>query len=141
MEILRARRVGYPLTLLYLDLDGFKSINDNRGHAAGDELLRKIGFALKTALRETDLVGRLGGDEFAILLPNTPEQQAAAVIDKIDQSVARVAQEMGLMIGVSTGVASPHPLPSSLAEMITMADARMYQAKHSKRDEVQLSRT
>ncbi len=136
LELMRARRLGYPLTLLYLDLDNFKTINDTRGHGAGDELLKKIGHALKGALRATDLVGRLGGDEFAILLPNTTEDQAALVIGKIEQAVSGETNVMESTVGVSIGVATAGILPAIIDEMIAMADARMYQAKKSKRSNI-----
>jgi len=135
-EIMRARRIGYPLTLLYLDLDNFKTINDTRGHGAGDELLMKIGHALKGALRATDLVGRLGGDEFAILLPDTTEDQAPLVIRKIEQAVLRETHATESTVGVSIGAVCPNMLPAVIDEMIAMADARMYQAKNSKRSKV-----
>jgi diguanylate cyclase (GGDEF)-like protein len=141
LELLRAWRVGYPLTLLYLDLDNFKTINDTLGHGAGDELLMKIGHALKEVLRATDLVGRLGGDEFAILLPNTTEDQATPVIRKIEQAVSREAQALELTVGVSIGAATPSTLPAIIDEMIAMADARMFQAKNSKRSNIPTPRT
>ena len=136
LELMRAKRVGYPLTLLYLDLDNFKTINDTHGHGAGDELLMKIGRALKGALRATDLVGRLGGDEFAILLPDTTEEQATIVIRKIEQTVSRETHAMESTVGVSIGAATPTMLPAIINEMIAMADKRMYQAKKSKRSNI-----
>lgn len=141
LELMRAKRVGYPLTLLYLDLDNFKTINDTRGHGAGDELLMKIGHALKGALRATDLVGRLGGDEFAILLPDTAEDQATLVIRKIEQEISRETHAMESTVGVSIGAATPSMLPAIIDEMIAMADARMYQAKNSKRSNIPTPRT
>ncbi len=104
LELMRAKRVVYPLALLYLDLDNFKTINDTRGHGAGDELLMKIGRSLKGALRTTDLVGRLGGDEFAILLPDTTEDQASIVIRKIEQAVLRETHAVESTVGVSIGL-------------------------------------
>ena len=140
-ELMRARRIGYPLTLLYLDLDNFKTVNDSRGHCAGDELLMKIGHALKGELRATDLVGRLGGDEFAILLPDTTEDQATLVIRKIEQAVLRETQATKTTVAVSIGAVTPGMLPAVIAEMIAMADARMYQAKNLKRSNAPPSRT
>ncbi len=141
LELMRAKRVGYPLALLYLDLDNFKTINDTRGHGAGDELLMKIGRSLKGALRTTDLVGRLGGDEFAILLPDTTEDQASIVIRKIEQAVLRETHAVESTVGVSIGVATPTMLPAIINEMIAMADARMYQAKNSKRSNIPTPKT
>jgi diguanylate cyclase (GGDEF)-like protein len=136
LELMRARRLGYPLTLLYLDLDNFKTVNDTRGHRAGDELLMKIGHALKDALRATDLVGRLGGDEFAVLLPNTNQDQATRVIRKIEQAVWRETHTMESKVGVSIGTATPGKLPAIIDEMIAMADTRMYQAKNAKKSHI-----
>ena len=141
LELMRAKRLGYPLALLYLDLDNFKTINDTRGHGAGDELLMKIGRALKGALRATDLVGRLGGDEFAILLPDTTEDQASIVIRKIEQAVLRETHAMESTVGVSIGAATPNMLPAIINEMVAMADARMYQAKNSKRSNIPAPKT
>jgi len=136
LELMHAKRIGYPLTLLYLDLDNFKTINDTRGHAAGDELLKKIGHALKGELRATDLVGRLGGDEFAILLPNTTEDQATLVIRKIEQALSREPDVMESTVGVSIGAATPSMLPAVIDGMIAMADSRMYQVKNSKKGHI-----
>lgn len=141
LELLRAQRIGYPLTLLYLDLDNFKTMNDTLGHGAGDELLTKIGHALKSSLRATDLAGRLGGDEFAILLPNTTGEQAASVIRKIEDAVSREAGAMQSTVGVSIGAATPNVLPEAISEMIAMADARMYQTKNSKRSNMPAAKT
>lgn len=141
VELMRARRVGYPLTLLYLDLDDFKTINDTLGHSAGDKLLMRIGHALKGALRATDLVGRLGGDEFAILLPDTTEDQATPVIRKIEQAVLSEANAMELTVGVSIGATTLSTLPAIIDEMIAMADARMFQAKNAKRSNTPRPRT
>ena len=101
----------------------------------------KIGLALKRALRATDLVGRLGGDEFAILLPDTTEDQATLVIRKIEQAVLRETQATKTTVAVSIGAVTPGMLPAVIAEMIAMADARMYQAKNLKRSNAPPSRT
>jgi diguanylate cyclase (GGDEF)-like protein len=86
-EIARARRYGQPLSLVLLDLDGFKAVNDDHGHPAGDEVLRRVGAILR-GTRTADECFRVGGDEFAILLPATPAEGAARVAERVEQRIA-----------------------------------------------------
>jgi diguanylate cyclase (GGDEF)-like protein len=85
MEISRARRYQHPFTLLYIDADNFKSVNDRFGHNTGDALLRSMAEVMKSEIRATDVVARLGGDEFVILLPETGYEPAQRVIRKVRQ--------------------------------------------------------
>lgn len=132
LELRRAARVGYPLTLLYLDVDNFKAVNDSHGHAAGDELLRQIGHSLRGSLRATDLVGRLGGDEFGVLLVNVTEGQVGPVISKIETALAGSTPLAEVSVAVSIGIASLAGELSTLDALIAAADARMYVAKVAK---------
>ena len=86
-EVSRARRHGRPGALLLLDLDGFKQVNDTLGHAAGDELLTRIGEALRSILRDSDVLARIGGDEFALILPDTDVAAARVVGEKLIEAV------------------------------------------------------
>lgn len=83
IEIVRARRNGCPLSVAYMDVDNFKFVNDDLGHATGDLVLVTIASTLRSELRASDIVARLGGDEFAILLPETDAESAQAVLDKL----------------------------------------------------------
>ncbi len=83
VEMARHRRDLHHFAVAYIDCDNFKAVNDNWGHSEGDRLLRAIGETLKSSLRETDIVARLGGDEFALIFPNTGEQSALQIIDKL----------------------------------------------------------
>ncbi|MEZ5176466.1 MAG: EAL domain-containing protein [Acidimicrobiia bacterium] len=128
----RARRDGGLLTLMFLDIDGFKDVNDRFGHAVGDELLRQIAGRLISVLRETDTVARLGGDEFTIILEGGRRvEDAGRVATKILRTAAapyRVG-ERELVITVSIGI-SMYPVDGdSYEELMKGADTAMYQAK------------
>jgi diguanylate cyclase (GGDEF)-like protein len=127
-----ARRDRKPLAVLFLDLDGFKNVNDTLGHAAGDLLLQEFGKRLKACLRESDTVARLGGDEFVILLPvlraaADVEVVARKVLSAASQSFAAFGQD--LHVTVSVGV-STYPKDGEDEEsLMKNADTAMYQAK------------
>jgi diguanylate cyclase (GGDEF)-like protein len=130
-ELERARRFGHPLTVAFLDVDDFKSLNDEYGHAAGDEILRAIGVVIKRNVRGLDLAGRLGGDEFAILLAETGETQAREAIARLITELNEVIAERGYAITFSGGVVSPPDLPESVDDIIKRADEAMYVVKRS----------
>jgi diguanylate cyclase (GGDEF)-like protein/PAS domain S-box-containing protein len=122
------RRYGAQGALLVLDLDGFKAVNDNLGHAAGDELIVTCARALRSHLRETDVLGRLGGDEFAVLLPAGGEEEALTVAEKI-VGIIRAAGGVTASVGVTPF--GDEPTPTSAMDR---ADMAMYAAKHAGRD-------
>lgn len=128
----RARRTQSLVFLLYIDLDGFKRINDTLGHGAGDELLIKVAERLNNCVRDTDTVARLGGDEFAILLE---QATSLSVVEGIaEQIVERIADPFALAggiadIGASVGIAFTDTVGESVAQLIKSADAAMYTAK------------
>ena len=129
------KRYGTPAVLMYIDLDGFKTINDRYGHAAGDVLLKAVVADLVHNLRASDVVGRLGGDEFGAVLWNTQPSQAAAKAESLELLVARVAVEyegLTLTCGASAGVVALDPA-SSPAAMIGAADKAMYARKRERR--------
>lgn len=113
-------------TLVYVDLDGFKPINDRLGHEAGDAVLRDVATTLRTGARQVDLVARIGGDEFALLLLSSDETQARRVVDRIFAS----ARERKLPVGFSIGVAS-HQDGGTRQTVMEAADSAMYRAKRA----------
>jgi diguanylate cyclase (GGDEF)-like protein len=123
----RAVRYGHPITLAYVDLDGFKSINDRLGHAEGDVVLRRTAEAIRDNVRSSDIVGRLGGDEFAVLFPETDAGPADVAVAKVHDCIGSVPQSGGATIGFVT-FESP---PRSVEAMVARADRVMYQAKTS----------
>lgn len=138
-ELARSRRHGLPLSLLLLDIDHFKMVNDQHGHAAGDAALRQFAAAVRRCLRREDVFGRLGGEEFCALLPSTAVAGAAQLAERIRQSVANLAVEAGghrLSLKVSIGVASLGEHGSSWDELVNQADRAMYAAKRGGRNRV-----
>ena len=129
---MRAARTQQPLALMYIDLDGFKAVNDRLGHHAGDLLLQQVAGRLRDCVRETDTVARLGGDEFAIILPDLKE---LAIIDRIGHTLLeRLQQPFELdgrtaHISASIGVALWPRDGRTPTELIHHADRAMYEAK------------
>src|SRR5580704_1355790 len=129
MECKRSRRYNRSITLVYMDLDNFKQVNDGQGHQTGDEVLVAVAASLRTNLRATDCVARLGGDEFAILLPETDEPAAQIIMRKFDAVLQALLTTKNWPIGFSFGVVTfPVPL-DSLEAMLQRADKLMYDAK------------
>jgi diguanylate cyclase (GGDEF)-like protein len=136
-EMERSRRYGHPLSLIMIDLDLFKEINDEHGHQAGDNLLRELARTLQNGARGGDIVARLGGDEFAILLPETSAEVATEVAHRLRGQVEQVrVGDLGLTI--SLGVASSESVDTD-ADLVAQADRALYQAKHSGRNRVETS--
>lgn len=132
-ETKRASRSGRPLSLLFVDLDGFKGINDRHGHLFGSRALVEAASVIRTSARETDMVARFGGDEFALILPDTGSEGAAAVGDRVRDRIAefRFLQGDGLDIHltVSVGVATLPDVADSADGLIQAADEAMYWVK------------
>lgn len=126
VEASRAHRSGRPLSVLVLDLDGLKAVNDAHGHAAGDELIVRTAQALSSARRATDEVCRLGGDEFGIVAPDTDGDQAAALAHRVRDLLARHHVPVSLGWAVSGR-------ESTVDQLWQQADAAMYEDKRSKR--------
>lgn len=133
-EISRSRRYERKFTIVYLDADNFKTINDNFGHHTGSELLVRVVKAMKRTLRSTDVVGRLGGDEFAVLLPETDKAQAQTVVGKLRCSLLSEMQSEGWQVTFSIGVLICVEPPATVDEVIKLADNLMYEVKKSGKD-------
>ncbi len=132
-EVVRARRSRRPLSLLLLDLDDFKLVNDTFGHQFGDRCLVHLAAVVKATLRVSDVPARYGGDEFAVILPDSDHVAASAVARRINEDLASqpvMAEGRGpVPISVSIGVASIGPTVRTPTELVGAADARMYEAK------------
>jgi diguanylate cyclase (GGDEF)-like protein len=137
-EMAREARSPRGLSVLALDLDHFKKVNDEHGHGAGDETLVRFVQACSTCLRAMDTIGRTGGEEFAVLLPETPLAEACAVAERMRAAVAECAM-MGsqgpFQITVSVGVAQMGP-DEPFDALLARADLQLYAAKHGGRNRV-----
>ena len=141
-EVTRCRRHKHTCSLLYLDVDHFKEINDRYGHPVGDEVLKFIALFLRSDLRNVDVVARLGGDEFGVILPEIHSQGVLTVAQRLHQKfseehppveeLVKNRQKITLCIGVATFPENA----DSAAELVRMADESMYQAKASGRNRV-----
>jgi diguanylate cyclase (GGDEF)-like protein/PAS domain S-box-containing protein len=138
----RARRYGSSLSLLMVDADRFKDVNDTHGHAGGDAVLRALAETGRKLLRDADLMGRLGGEEFALLLPETELTQAVVVAERLRSAVQalRVPLPGGgeAQLTVSVGVAGLGPGVESLDELMRRADSALYAAKDKGRNRVEI---
>lgn len=138
-EVQRGQRTRRGLALLILDIDHFKSVNDQHGHAAGDEVLRRFALVCKTGLRAVDSIGRVGGEEFAILLPETPLEEACCIAERIRADVAQCPMPGAaetLHVTVSIGAAGIRE-GETFEQLLARADTRLYAAKHAGRNQVQ----
>jgi diguanylate cyclase (GGDEF)-like protein len=131
----RARRSGRPLSLLFIDLDGFKTINDQHGHLSGSRALVEAAAVIRGSSRETDAVARFGGDEFALVLPETGGDGAFAVGERIRERIAGhtflASEGLDIHLTASVGVATLPAVASSAEELVQAADRAMYQVKQS----------
>jgi diguanylate cyclase (GGDEF)-like protein len=142
-EVERSRRFGRPFSLLFLDLDHFKDVNDRHGHAFGDLVLRTIARAVREQLRPADILGRFGGEEFLVGLVETDEAAATVVAERLRRAVARTHVESGpahASLTLSIGVANLGPDVQSLDALIERADRALYQAKEGGRNQVRVHR-
>jgi diguanylate cyclase (GGDEF)-like protein len=135
-EVRRTRRDGQPLSLIFLDLDGFKRFNDTYGHARGDEALRLVAQTLdETFRRGGDLVARYGGEEFAVVMPNVDARRAGLYAERLRRRIWRLAipgggQEGADRLTISAGVATaPPPMIAAPDELLSAADEALYRAK------------
>ena len=139
-QIVQSQRNEQPFSVLFVDLDHFKAINDTHGHAAGDEVLRVVARTLGEQLRRSDLLGRIGGEEFSVFLPNTPLAGALQVAENLRLAVQQCQPDIGsgtrLNITASIGVASRSPGAHTMQAIQQRADEAMYEAKKAGRNRV-----
>jgi diguanylate cyclase (GGDEF)-like protein len=138
--VARAQRGRTQLTVVMVDLDHFKRINDTYGHAAGDEVLRAVAATMRATLRDTDIIGRVGGEEFLILLPDAADQDARAVVERLRDSL-RLIRTAHVESGVtaSFGIAMWEPGDAAADTLTNRADHAMYRAKDAGRDRIVIS--
>lgn len=134
-EIRRSRRYHDSFTVIYLDIDNFKTVNDTLGHSEGDRLLRQVAATIATNIREIDTVARLGGDEFGLLLPETDGEAAVTVATKMHASLKSNVEAVW-PVTFSIGMVTYCTAPASINEMIRIADQLMYEVKNSGKDEL-----
>ena len=136
-ELARARRSRLSAVVVYVDLDGFKAVNDSLGHEAGDRALQAVGAELRELVRPHDVVARLGGDEFALLLLDLPTSaQSAGVVDRVRERLSTgwpVVPGSRVRLRGSVGTASFPEQAADLAGLLRTADARMYERKRARR--------
>ena len=130
-EINRACTYKQPLTVVHIDLDNFKTVNDRFGHSTGDALLCLVVETIQKNIRESDTIARLGGDEFTILLPQTGAKSAEVITHRIQNVVSEVMQRNGWPVTLSMGVATFMRPPSTVDEMLKISDDLMYEAKNN----------
>jgi diguanylate cyclase (GGDEF)-like protein len=127
-EIANVRRYGISLSVLISDVDRFKEINDKRGHAAGDEVLKFVAAYLTSCVRESDFVFRWGGDEFLVLLPRTDEGSAAQKAEELARRIPTLPSNDQIPVTLSVGWAT-HRMDADFATTLAQADTRMYEMK------------
>lgn len=143
-EIARASRSSVPLSILMIDIDRFKSINDSRGHAAGDEVLRRLGELIAGVIRASDIAARYGGEEFVVIAPDTPGSEAATLAERLRRATenASLLPSPGATgagqgkVTVSVGVASLGGAHGDAQSLLKGADEALYRAKGEGRNRV-----
>jgi diguanylate cyclase (GGDEF)-like protein len=136
-EVVRAQRYDLPLSVLMVDVDHFKSVNDTYGHPGGDEVLRNVAARVETELRLTDALYRYGGEEFAVILPHTAEEGALQVAERLVRAVAGAPVHVGdgsLRVTISAGVGSVQGTTAAPSTVLSDADRALYAAKRSGRN-------
>ncbi|MFI5305315.1 MAG: GGDEF domain-containing protein [Nitrospiria bacterium] len=128
-EIRRASRYKYPISIVYIDLDNFKEVNDRSGHSVGNSVLQSVARIIKVSVRQTDIVARIGGDEFAILFPETKNEPANHIVFKIHSKLNTTMSEQKWPVTSSIGLVSYSQVPDSPDSILRDADQMMYKAK------------
>jgi len=137
-ELVRVKRYGRPFSLIMVDIDHFKKINDRYGHLFGDLVLEKVAKNMSQKIRDVDYVGRMGGEEFVIGLPETPRQAAFEVAEKVRKSISEVTYEENpeVRVTISGGVSCAPDEGDQLNQLLEIADKKLYQAKGDGRNRI-----
>lgn len=138
-ELIRSRRFDHPLSLLLIDVDNFKNINDSYGHVAGDRVLAALAGRMELVARHSDILGRMGGDEFFLLLPETVAAHAIAVAERFQAELAETPiqwEEKAIPVTISIGVASLISTDDEFEALLKRADDALYEAKRTGRNRV-----
>lgn len=139
----RSARSGKPLSVLFIDMDGFKNVNTNHGHLAGSKALVEAAGVIRSCARETDVVARFGGDEFSLILPDTGREGAMAVAERIRDRLRAFAflekEGLALHLTASIGIATLPDVTGSAEELLKAADTAMYRVKDSGKDGIHIA--
>lgn len=142
-ETKRASRSGRPLSLLFIDLDGFKQVNDTHGHLCGSKALVEAAALIRGCARETDVVARFGGDEFSLILPDTGREGAVSVAERIRSRIGEhqflASDGLAVHLTASVGVATLPDVAGSAEELIRAADMAMYRVKDAGKDGIHVA--
>ena len=141
IELSRSRYSGNPFSIIVLDIDNFKNINDLYGHQAGDDVLQRISACLKQSIRKTDMAGRIGGEEFIILLPDTNEDNAVTIAEKVRNSIERLNFDSDIkpeleMVSASFGVSTAVDKSKNFKDLYAQADKALYKSKRDGKNKV-----
>lgn len=138
-ELERSQRYGNPFSLLIVDIDHFKKVNDTYGHSAGDAVIIDVTKVIQKALRKVDILGRYGGEEFIIFLPETNYQNAIHVGERIRKTIEKtqtIYENKKIMCTISLGISNFHPNDKTFDDVFKRADTALYQAKNEGRNRV-----
>jgi diguanylate cyclase (GGDEF)-like protein len=142
-EAKRASRSGRPLSVLFIDMDGFKSVNDKHGHLAGSKALVEAAAIIRGSARETDVVARFGGDEFSVILPDTGREGAVSVAERVRDRIRAfnflASDGLTIRLTASIGVATLPDVAGSAEELLRAADIAMYRVKDAGKDGIHIA--
>lgn len=130
-EMERSRRFHHPLSLMYLDVDDFKTINDTLGHQTGNSVLGSIAASLQESVRRMDVVARLGGDEFSVLMPETGDAAVRSTVERVQETLSRKLGTKGWPVTISIGAVTYQRMDCTADDIIRKADDLMYQVKRT----------
>jgi len=128
-EIIRQKRYGGVFSLAEIDLDGFKQLNDTRGHLSGDQALQLTAEVLRSHTRQSDVAGRMGGDEFIVLMPHMPQAECHAYMQKLCDMVGSEMTRAGFQVTASIGFQTFLTAPDTSTDALHLVDQAMYEAK------------
>lgn len=139
IEISRVKRTNQPFTVVYVDIDAFKAINDTQGHDVGDTVLRTVTETIQDNIRAGDFVGRLGGDEFAIFLPETNQLVAKSIAPRLQRISMERMQDKGYAVTLSIGVLTFLAPPVDVEVMLKLADRMLYRVKNAGKNAIEFA--